>query len=167
MQTGNRITKFITMTLIVASMAMMGSTGTADAQHVRVFDGVTFASVVPGQMLRFSIFNLNGPEQGPVRVQVRLYDGQGNILVHTPQVELPPRESRSFEFDREDLPTPGDPRTGSAFSVASIQVLLGDGSARSSPGQFPASMELVDKRTGGTVLVSSISYGVRVGAVDR
>jgi hypothetical protein len=158
------MTGSITIMMLVA--VVLSSAGMAQAQHVRVFDGITFASVVPGQMLRFSVFNPNTQEEGSVRVQVLICDEQGKTLVRTEQVELPPGESRSFEFRREDLPTPGDPRTGSAFSVASVQVLLGDSSARS-PSQFPASMQLVDKGTGQTLWVSSITFTVRVGAVDR
>jgi hypothetical protein len=161
----NMMTGFITIMMLVA--VVLSSAGTAQAQHVRVFDGVTFASVVPGQMLRFSVFSLNTQEEGSVRVQIRISDGQGKTLVRTEPVELPPGESRSFEFNREDLATPGDPRTGSAFSVASVQVLLGDGSARSAPTRFPTSLQLVDKGTGRTLWVSSITYTVRVGAVDR
>ena len=79
MKIRNTITKVVTLTMVVAAMAVIGSTVTAEAQHVRVFDGISLVGVIPGQMLRFSVLNLNAPEPGsrPARAQVLLYDVGG------------------------------------------------------------------------------------------
>jgi hypothetical protein len=152
MKIRNRITKFATVAMVVAAMAVIGSTGTARAQHVRVFDGYTFAGVVPGQMLRFSIFNPNLPEQGSFRAQVLLYDEQGNVLARSQQVDLPSGEFRSFDFNRSDLSPAGDPETGRLQIRGHVQVFMGDGSVPLPPTLVSASMELVDARTGGTIV---------------
>ena len=114
MKIRNTITKVVTLTMVVAAMAVIGSTVTAEAQHVRVFDGISLVGVIPGQMLRFSVLNLNAPDQGsrPARAQVLLYDAQGNLLARSQEVELSPRQFRSFDFNRDDLLVAGEPGTG-------------------------------------------------------
>jgi hypothetical protein len=154
MKIRNTITKVVTLTMVVAAMAVIGSTVTAEAQqHVRVFEGISFAGVIPGQMLRFSVLNLNAPEQGsqPARAQVLLYDAQGNVLARSQEVELSPGQFRIFDFNRDDLSPAGDPGTGRLQVRGVYRLFLDDGSTLT-PEQFPVSMEVVDNRTGKTVL---------------
>jgi hypothetical protein len=49
------ITRSITTTMLVSAMTIIGFNGTAEAQHVRVFDGMTFTHIIPTHKLRFSV----------------------------------------------------------------------------------------------------------------
>ena len=156
MRLRNTFSKLITMTIAVAALALIGSSwmpggGRTAAQHVKGFGGVTQAGFVPGQTLRVSLFNPNPPERGSasVRAQVRLCDATGNVLARSPEVELPPGQFRSFDFNRADLPLVGEPNTGRLQVRGQIYYLFADGSV--SPDDFLASTEIIDNGTGKTL----------------
>ena len=68
----------------------------------------------PGDVLRYSAFNPK-PVEGrgePIRMKMRLYDTQGNIIAESAEVVIPPDEFRHVDFNRNDLPLAGDPGTG-------------------------------------------------------
>ena len=105
---------------------------------------------IPGQRLSYSFFNPNEEGSQPVRVQAYIYDATGRLLTQTDPVELRPGQSHTFNIDRDDLRVAGEPSTGRLQVRADIQVALMDGSVR--PFKLPVSMELVDNRTGATVV---------------
>lgn len=166
--TRNMITKLIT-TAALAVLVGTGSTSTAEAQHVRLFDGVTFAAVVPGQTLRFTVMNLTTQAQGghAIRARVLLYDENGNVIARSQDVEVSPGEFRAIDFKHEDLSADGDSATGRIEMRGSIVVLLGDGSARMTPPEVSVYAMVIDPRTGQTIHVYPRPVSIRVGAVDR
>jgi len=170
MKVRNTVTRLITMAIAMAAMAVTGSIGTAEAQHVRVFDGGGYLlGFIPGQTLRFSVYNPNVPERGSAsaRVQVRLYDEAGNVLAHSAQVELPPGQFRSIDFNGDGLPARNDPGTGRQQVHISAQFVMSDGSVRISPEHFPISVEIVDNQTGKTISAyPGFTGGVTVAAGD-
>jgi hypothetical protein len=166
MKISNRITRFVSMTMVVTVMTVL-VTITAEAQnHIKAFEGISFAAVIPGQMLRFSVF-MNAPAGGsqPVRAQVLLYDAEGDVIARSQAAELSPGKFRSFDFNWDELSLVGEPGTGRAQVRGVVQVAFLDGSVKYVPEQFPAWVETVDTETGRTVIMSSV--GVRIGAVDR
>ena len=67
-----------------------------------------------GDTLRFSAFNPEATDERgePIRMQMKLYDAQGNTIAASPEVVIPAGEFRFVEFKRDDLPIAGDPGTG-------------------------------------------------------
>ena len=131
MKIRNTITKLITITMAVAAMAVIGSIWTTQAQHVRVFDGVTFAAVVPGQAIRLSVGNT--AESATNRFVYMYYtvsNPSGVPLYESGRIQVPPREFRFSDVSRRDLNTEGEPGTGRAqvmdrFSKIPVQVKAG------------------------------------------
>ncbi len=155
MKIRNTFTKLITMTIAVVAMAVSGSIGTAEAQHVRVFDarGYYLLGITPGQTLRISAGNLSTSKEGSeqVRAQVKLYDAQGNVLALSEEVELRPGQFRTFDFNRDDLLVAGEPGTGRLQVRAGIGILKSLDGGATWPNSIPVSIEVVDNRTGKTV----------------
>jgi hypothetical protein len=119
---------------------------------------------VPGQSLRVNLANLievRGREQNPVDVfaRVRLYDAQGRVIVQTAELQIPLKEFRSFNFNRDALSVPGEPGTGR------LQIRVGLEERTSEPDPFirdakasgllPASLEIIDNSTGMTTAALS------------
>ena len=169
MNTRSRITKLIAITMAVAAIAVIGSSWAAGpacaAGQVAMGDGsVRFISppigFIPGQRLSLSVLYPNEEGSRPARVQAYIYDSAGNLLSQTDPVELRPGRFHTFHFDRDDLLVAGEPETGR------LQVSPGIGILRSRDGgstwvnNLPASLELVDKHTGGTLLISGHKFSL-------
>ena len=169
MKIRNTITKFFTLTMAVAAMAVIGYIGApapaSAASQAALGDGSvrlisSSIGLVPEQTLRFSTANLSMAAEGntPVRAQVTLYDMLGNVLARSREVEVPSGQFRTFDFKREDLSAVGEPNTERIQVHGVIQVAFYDGSVRYVPERFPISMELMETRTGGTVGSSGPYY---------
>src|SRR5262245_5787570 len=119
MKIRNRITKLITLAMAIAAMAVIGSswtTGRTAAQTNPAPSSLATPPVgfVPGQTLRFSVFNPNAPEPGsqPVSAQISVYDATGRLLAQTVPTAILPGHFLICDFKREDLQVAGEPGTG-------------------------------------------------------
>jgi hypothetical protein len=110
--------------------------------------------IVPEQTLRVTLFypQSSGSEaqSEPVGGRVKVFDRSGNLIAQSPELAIPPGEFRSFDFDRFALSLPGEPGTNRA--QARIKPFYSFRSERLSP--VLASFEIVDNRTGKTVVLS-------------
>ena len=165
MKLRNTFTKLITMTVALAAIALIGSTwaaGQTESQNNLKQLHLGCIGFVDGQTLRFSAFNPNPPERvsEPVRARVRLYDAAGNVLAQSEEVDLPPGQFRTFDFNRAGLRAAGEPNTGRLQVRAEIIYGFVLTSTLIPSDQFPAAMELIDNSTGRTILV-----GYQTGSV--
>ena len=115
-----------------------------------------------GQTLRVSLANLirlDGRDQNPVevRAQVKLFDSQGRIIAQTGEVMVTTNQFRSFDFNRDRLPQPGEERSGrlqvrDELTVRCIGVIRDEALIirQKVLGFLPASSELSDNSTGGS-----------------
>jgi hypothetical protein len=127
-------------------------------------DGPVFATcgylgLVPGQTLRLNAVNLidaQGRGQNPIDVFARalLYDSSGRVIAQSPELTIPFKEFRSFNFNRDALGAPGEPGTGRLQVRVSLEERTSEPypfvrDARAS-GLLPASLEIIENRTGMT-----------------
>jgi hypothetical protein len=156
----NRITKFITMTIAVAAMAVIGSIGmpwhpaVANAQ-VALGDGsVRFISssvgYVPGQTLRFNVVNSQAirPDSARVVAHVKIFDGQGNVLAQSQDEAVPAGQFRSLDFNRDAIAAVGERGTGRLQVRAEIIVRYAGSPEPISRDSFLVSIEVFDTRSG-------------------
>ncbi|HEU5237710.1 MAG TPA: hypothetical protein VFU37_11240, partial [Pyrinomonadaceae bacterium] len=119
--------------------------------------------IVPGQSLRFSVFDPEEPDSKAlfprgVKVIIRGWDPSGKVIAVSPQLEILPRHFGWVSFDYGDLDIEAETRTGRkqarfkplfAFTVEglspSVQPFL-------SPGTLLVSSEVVDNNTGRTLV---------------
>jgi hypothetical protein len=110
--------------------------------------------VVPGQTLRVTLFNPPSSESEaqsePVGGHVKVFDRSGNLIAQSAELAIPPGEFRSFDFNRFALSLPGEPGTNRAN--VRIKPFYNFRSERLTP--VLASFEIVDNRTGKTVVLS-------------
>jgi hypothetical protein len=116
--------------------------------------------IIPGQTLRATLFNprSSGPEAGSeaqrhaVSGHVKVFDGSGNLIAQSPDLVIPPGEFRSFDFNREALPSPGERGTGRLQMRASLEVSTVDppSTDQGASRLIAASVELIDNSTGKT-----------------
>lgn len=107
--------KFISVMALVL-LALGFSQIAAQAQEVEQKRQITIVQdlgvvgIVPGQTLSITLSN---PEDSGVTVQghVKILDGT-RVVIETPEVEIAPGQFHSFEINRSDISSPGDPRTG-------------------------------------------------------
>jgi hypothetical protein len=106
--------------------------------------------IVPGQTLRVTLFNppASGSEASPEPVSghVKIFDGLSGQIAQSPEKVIPPGEFRSFDFNRDALPLPGEPGTNRA--QVRIKPFFNFESGRLSP--VLASFEIVDASSGRT-----------------
>ncbi len=127
---------------------------TEQTRQLTIVQALGAVGIVPGQTLSFTLTN---PEDSGVsfRGHVKILDGT-RLLFETPEAEIAPGESHSFEINRSDIGLPGDPRTG-RFRAAGR--LLGIrtasvGRAKARIDKLPLSIEIVDNDTGKTVALT-------------
>jgi hypothetical protein len=145
-----------TLALVVFSFFQLR----ADAQssgrpdETIVIGQTALVGLARGDLLRFTAFNPLKTESGrpnePISLQLKLYDAHGHVIAESPQVEIPPGEFRSIDFNRDELPVPGEPGTGRAQVLYNVRYVLRDRNI------FAAtSLEIVDSSTGRTTVLSS------------
>ena len=162
MKTRNAITKLIAITMAVAVMVVTDSSrGNSNVVNTFLYSVPTFG-YVPGQTARFSVAYPSTTEErtASVRAQVTLYDAQGNEVAHSREEEVPARQFRIFDFNRENLPLAGEPYTGRVQVRAVIKVVSMDGSEQ--PVKLSVSREVMDNRDG----VSRDLWSSSLGGVD-
>jgi hypothetical protein len=109
--------------------------------------------IVPGQMLRFSVFNpptsISGEQREPLHGHVKVFDKGGVLIAQSAEMVIPPGEFRFVDFKREDLPLLGEAGTGRLQGRGKIVLWVRD--ATQDPARFAlVSVELVDQGTGTT-----------------
>jgi hypothetical protein len=171
MKVRNTITKLITISMVVAmavagSLAMEGRAGASgpaapqnNLKQIALFSPPI--GFIPGQTLRFSVRNPNAPARGsePARVQVRLYDAQGNVLAQSEEKAVPAGQFRSFDFNRDDLRLAGEPATGRLQVRAGVGALVSVGGSSTWFDHAPVSMELIENSTGKTEVIETPAVG--------
>jgi len=102
-----------------------------------------------GDRLRFTAFNPSTTESlqrnEPIRMQVLIYTGTGEVIAESPAVVIPPGEFRFVDFDHGDLAISGEPGTTAARNQVRTIALWG---VRSRTFNVPTSLELLDNTTG-------------------
>lgn len=114
--------------------------------------------IFPGQTMLVTLINPPVSEPGAfVKAHVKVFNGDGGLLMQSPEQLIPRGEFRSTKINRNEIPLSGEPGTNRAqvrlnpyynpyITIDSIE------SARPSP--VIASFEVVDNATGKTVTLS-------------
>ena len=111
--------------------------------------------MVPGQMLRFTVFNPDEPDTrgggiNKLGSKLLTIQGDGTYIGESDEVIIPSGEFRFFDVKRDDLHVAGEPGTGRLQVRGKIILWVREGSAHS--GFSPIiSVELVSSSTGKTV----------------
>lgn len=112
---------------------------------------------VPGQILRLSVATPPDSTGGasprePLRVEVRAFDQDGNVLIET-GIELRPGQIRIIDLDRDAIALAGEDGTG---RVQVGMQLFFTGKLKLKTGELPAApaLEIVDKSTGKTAAIA-------------
>jgi hypothetical protein len=145
-----RINLFAALVLLTCCLFQLSAGAQSSEQtHERTKIGATtLIGFTRGEMLRFTAFNpeSTGERSEPIRMQMKLYDAQGNVIAASAEVVIPPGQFRFVDFKRDDLPIAGDPGTG--LLQVRTQPLWG---LRSSNRiDVPTSLEVVNGTTGGS-----------------
>jgi len=78
----------------------------------------TLVGLARGEMMRFTSFNPRETESGrrnaSIRMRLRLFNPDGTALIESSELEIPPGEFRSINFNRDELLVAGEPGTGRA-----------------------------------------------------
>jgi hypothetical protein len=141
-------------TVFVAEKIIRHIGGNGNDTVTSGFGNDFMTGIVPGQTLRVTLFNQPSSESEtqsePVGGRVKVFDRSGNLIAQSPELAIPQGQFRSFDFDRFALSLPGEPGTNRA--QARIKPFYNFKSERLSP--VLASFEIVDNRTGKTVVLS-------------
>jgi Ca2+-binding RTX toxin-like protein len=109
--------------------------------------------IVPGQTLRVTLLNQPPVEAetsaGSVGGHVKIFDIGGNPVAQSEEADIPPGESRSFDFDHDDMAFRGE--KGTKRRQVRVSPFYSFKSGRLS--RVVASFEIVDKRTGRTTVL--------------
>ena len=119
--------------------------------------GDRLIGIAPGQTLRVTLSNplsseatRGAPAQtGAISGQVKLLDASGAVIAESEKLDIAPDTFRSFDFSREALALPGEP--GTERLQVRVQPLLQ--STAPQPKRGLASIEIIDRSTGGTVVL--------------
>ena len=120
------------------------------------FENDNLYGMVPGQMLRFTVFNPDEPDSrggGVTSLGSKLLTilGDGTYVGESDELIIPAGEFRSFDVKRDDLHVAGEPGTARLQVRGKIVLRVREGSAHS--GFSPIiSVELVNSSTGKTAI---------------
>ena len=159
MKIRNAITKLVTITLAVAAMAVLGSSGMAgravasgsaasqnNLKQIGLFSPPI--GFVHGETLRISVVNPNSPDiiiGTPINAHVKVFDAAGRPLAESEEAVLPPGKIHNFDFNRDDLQVAGEPGTGRLEVRAEIHYRYIERKGQIPPNHFPVSVELGDR----------------------
>ena len=144
-----------TLALIAFSLfpLSVGAQSAGRSGETIVVGQTALVGLARGDMLRFTAFNPIKTEAGqrnePISLQLKLYDAHGDVIAESAQVEIPPGEFRSIDFNRDELPVAGE--AGTARVQLRTIPLWG---VRSRIRLFVAtSLEIIDNNTSKTRFV--------------
>jgi hypothetical protein len=160
MKIRNTIVQRIAITMVVAAIAVVGSSlvagraGAAGRQDVNdTYVYRSLVGIIPGQGIRISVGNTAETPGSTVTWSYKVTNTGGVPLYDSEWKYVPVRRFHSSHVSRQDLNTEGAPGTGREEVMVTVTLRVPAGS---NPDDFPASLELVDEGTGGTVAVIKI-----------
>jgi hypothetical protein len=152
------VLRLAALALITAFFLQAQARG-CDHSDSPIIVGCGYFGIAPGQTLRVNLANLieaQGRGQKPVDVfaRVRVYDAQGRVIAQSAELQIPLKEFRSFNFNRDALSVPGELGTGRLQMRVSLEERTSEPypfvrHARAR-GLLPASLEVIDNSTGMT-----------------
>lgn len=143
------------MALLVTGLAQ-GKT--EHARQVTIIQDMAPVGLAYGQTLRISVVNPLPPaapgedgRQFKMLFAPLILDEQGRVIARRDEITLDPGEFHSFNFNRAEMPSPGEAGTGRLQVRGEIQRRFFPGIvSRFSAGSSNTVVELVDNRTGQT-----------------
>ena len=108
-----RLAALILITYCFIQSTVGAQTSTPPPERTKV--GTTaLIGLARGDMLRFSAFHPEPTDEPrePIRMRMKLYDAQGNVIAESAEVVIPAGEFRYVDFYRDDLPLAGDGNAG-------------------------------------------------------
>jgi hypothetical protein len=95
-----------------------GAQPSGRSNEITVIGESTLVGLAGGDMMRYTAFNPRETESGgrndAIRLRLTLFNPDGTTLAESPEIQIPPGQSRSISFNRADLPLAGEPGTGRA-----------------------------------------------------
>jgi hypothetical protein len=153
-----RVLRMATFALVAFSLFQLpvDVQSSGESNETIVTGETALLGLARGESLRFSAFNPSktesGRRNGPISMQLKLYDAQGNVIAESAEVEIPPGEFRFVDFNHDDLPGAAEP--GAARNQIRTQALWG--LRTSGRILITASLEIVDNSTGKTTVAHTI-----------
>jgi hypothetical protein len=153
MKTRNRITKLITITMVVAAMAVIGSSwaagragaaGRSDVNDMYIFQSPV--GIIPGEGLRISVGSAaNSSTTGWFRYSTT--NPGGVPLYESEWIEVPQGGFDFSDVSRRDLNTEGEPGTRRVQMMVRVEIEAPSGSK---PSDVIVSVEIIEEATGRT-----------------
>jgi hypothetical protein len=101
--------RIATLALVAFSFFQLpvGAQSSRQSNETTVTGATALVGLASGDMLRFTAFNPAKTESGrpnePISLQLKLYDAHGDVIAESPQIEIPPGEFRSVDFNQDQL----------------------------------------------------------------
>ena len=156
MKIRNTITKLMTITMAVAAIAVLGSSGMAgrigasgSAASQNILKQIALFSppigFKLGETFRVSVVNPDEPDiitGAQVNGHVKIFDSTGQPLAESEEVVLLPGQISNFDFNRDDLHVAGERGTGRLEVRAEIHYRYAERRGQITPSHFPITVEL-------------------------
>ena len=103
------ISRLAAMALVAFSFFQLpvGAQSSRESNETIVPGATALVGLASGEMLRFTAFNPDKTESGrpnePISLQLKLFDAHGDVIAESPQIEIPPGEFRSVDFNQDQL----------------------------------------------------------------
>ena len=104
-----QISRLAALALVAFSFFQLpvGAQSSRQSNETTVAGATALVGLASGDMLRFTAFNPDKTESGrlnqPISLQLKLYDAHGDVIAESPQIEIPPGEFRSVDFNDDQL----------------------------------------------------------------
>ena len=133
---------------------MAGRAGAAGRQDVNdIYVYRSLVGIIPGQGIRISVGNTAEAPGSTVTWTYKVTNPGGVPLYESEWKYVPVRVFHRSHVSRQDLNTEGAPGTGREEVMVTLTLRVPAGS---NPDDFPASLELIDEETGGTVAIIKV-----------
>jgi len=104
-----QISRLAAMALVAFSFFQLpvGAQSSRQSNETTVTGATALVGLATGEMLRFTAFNPDKRESGrpnePISMQLKLFDAHGDVIAESAQIEIPPGEFRSVDFNQDQL----------------------------------------------------------------
>ena len=147
------IKRLATLAVVAFSFFQLpaGAQSSLQSNETTVAGETALVGLASGDMLRFTAFNPSKTESGgpnePISLQLKLYDARGDVIAESRQIEIPPGEFRSVDFNNDQLPAVSEPGARNQVRTRPLW-----GVRLRSTSLVTTSLEIVDSSTGSSHL---------------
>jgi hypothetical protein len=147
----HNVIRYSMIVLLIGLVAL--TAGRANAQTDQKYIELLSYSLgfAPGETARISVTlrRLANPELPPINARIQLLDTEGRVIAQSDEIKVEPGQIRFWDAPRNQIPVPGEPRTGRL--QVRTRIVVTASATDFDPESVMPTIEIIDGATGRTL----------------